>query len=54
MNGNGLFAQKRADTMVFLDSLSAKHRSTTIWDDEHHHPVDVKAKGMFDSLRGRG
>jgi hypothetical protein len=47
-------AQHQADKIRILDSVSAKHGKISICGQDHYHPVDIKAKLIFDSLRTTG
>lgn len=47
-------AQKASDKIIILDSVTAKHGSIKICGSEHYHPVDIKAKLIFDSLKAKG
>lgn len=47
-------SQHRAGKIKILDSISAKHTKISICGQDHYHPVDIKAKLIFDSLKVKG
>ena len=51
-----LYSKSQSQTykIITLDSVSSKHTPILICGQDHYHPVDIKAKLIFDSLRATG